>query len=254
MQGEENISLTDAIPSTETLSPNEISEAKDEAVFLEDTLPTANESVPEEVNQDAPSQMFMDASHESEANSQPSESFMTSDQSAENQPIQQEQPIEMPSSLSVPAGDGNLLNLDEMLAQSPQNVSNSTSDTAVDPFTAMKETLQAQQQPTQVPTLSPMPETGGLNETLQTPSQENLASDPQAQSLNLDMLSAQLPPQIAPLTASSQTPKLTTANLPLKKMLGVVFGAVIVIATGVIAYIRYPDLFSLSTPQGEVSL
>ena len=37
-------------------------------------------------------------------------------------------------------------------------------------------------------------------------------------------------------------------------MLGVVFGAVIVIATGVIAYIRYPDLFSLSTPQGEVSL
>ena len=254
MQGEENISLTDAIPSTETLSPNEISEAKDEAVFLEDALPTANESVPEEVNQDAPSQMFMDASPESEANSQPSESFMTSDQSAENQPIQQEQPTGVPSSLSVPAGDGNLLNLDEMLAQSPQNVSNSTSDTAVDPFTAMKETLQAQQQPTQAPTLSPMPETGGLNETLQTPSQENLASDPQAQSLNLDMLSAQLPPQIAPLTASSQTPKLTTANLPLKKMLGVVFGAVIVIATGVIAYIRYPDLFSLSAPQGEMSL
>ena len=55
MQGEENISLTDAIPSTETFSPNEISEAKDEAVFLEDALPTANESVPEEVNQDAPS-------------------------------------------------------------------------------------------------------------------------------------------------------------------------------------------------------
>ena len=254
LQGEENISLTDAIPSTETLSPNEISGAKDEEVFLEDALPTANESVPEEVNQDAPSQMFMDASPESEANSQPSESFMTSDQSAENQPIQQEQPTGVPSSLSVPAGDGNLLNLDEMLAQSPQNVSNSTSDTAVDPFTAMKETLQAQQQPIQAPTLSPMPETGALNETLQVPSQENLASDPQAQSLNLDMLSAQLPPQIAPLTASSQTPKLTTANLPLKKMLGVVFGAVIVIATGVIAYIRYPDLFSLSAPQGEVSL
>ena len=254
LQGEDNISLTDAIPSTENLSPNEISEAKDEAVFLEDALPTANESVPEEVNQDAPSQMFMDASPESEANTQPSEPFMTSDQSAGNQLIQQEQPTEVPPSLSVPAGDGNLLNLDEMLAQSPQNVSNSTSDAAVDPFTAMKETLQAQQQPTQAPTLSPMPETGALNETLQTPSQENLASDPQAQSLNLDMLSAQLPPQIAPLTASSQTPKLTTANLPLKKMLGVVFGAVIVIATGVIAYIRYPDLFSLSAPQGEVSL
>ena len=68
------------------------------------------------------------------------------------------------------------------------------------------------------------------------------------------MLSAQLPPQIAPLTASSQTPKLTTANLPLKKMLGVVFGAVIVIATGVIAYIRYQELFSLRATQGKFSL
>lgn len=159
--------------------------------------------------------------------------------------------------------NGNLLNLDEMISQF-SGATTSSSD--LDPFQAMKVTLEAQQdvpseQTSAVATLPPSPISSTITALPeQQLVQEAVSLSPETMSTaqNLDP-QQQLPSEkegvslgaitaTNPLTAPATQPVLTGSGAQTKNFIKFAFAGLAVLAIGVIMVIRYPDLFSGTTP------
>lgn len=270
LQEEASLNLEDATPSMEL---------SEETVW--EVVP-ADEGFLLSQNQDASSTSSVSDSLESELPQQ------------EN--IQEEETVAQPSELPVQEVSPSLasekeesnkvLNLDEMVSQFSSNHSQNIAQAEMDPFSAMKATLEAQEiqknpsavqsdasslatEPTPVHNLESAPfevessalqqssgvqqETNGVsNDQLVQSSSEvqNQISSSAPQTLNLDTL-ASMPSTIGssnPLTAPVDYPQqVNQTSAWNKKGIFITLASVVLfVAVGAMMYIKYPDLFTFS--------
>lgn len=271
LQEEASLNLEDATPSME-LSEETVWEVvpADEGFLLsqnQDAFSTPS-SVSDSLESELPQQENI---QEEETAAQPSEL-----------PVQEVSP----SLASEKEESNKVLNLDEMVSQFSSNHSQNIAQAEMDPFSAMKATLEAQEsqknvstvqsdttslatEPTPVHNLQPVPfevqssalqqSSGVQQETnevsndqlVQTSSEvQNQISSSAPQTLDLDAL-ASMPSTIGssnPLTAPVAYPQqVNQTSAWNKKGIFVTLASVVLfVAVGAMMYIKYPDLFTFS--------
>lgn len=270
LQEEASLNLEDATPSMEL---------SEETVW--EVVP-ADEGFLLSQNQDASSTSSVSDSLESELPQQENiQEEETAAQSSEL-PVQEVSP----SLASEKEESNKVLNLDEMVSQFSSNHSQNIAQAEMDPFSAMKATLEAQEiqknpsavqsdasslatEPTPVHNLESVPfevessalqqssgvqqETNGVsNDQLVQSSSEvqNQISSSAPQTLDLDTL-ASMPSTIGssnPLTAPVDYPQqVNQTSAWNKKGIFITLASVVLfVAVGVMMYIKYPDLFTFS--------
>ena len=271
LQEEASLNLEDATPSME-LSEETVWEVvpADEGFLLSQNQDTSStpSSVSDSLESELPQQENI---QEEETAAQPSEL-----------PVQEVSP-----SLALEKEESNkVLNLDEMVSQFSSNHSQNIAQAEMDPFSAMKATLEAQEsqknvstvqsdttslatEPTPVHNLQSVPfevqssalqqssgvqqETNGVsNDQLVQSSSEvqNQISSSAPQTLDLDAL-ASMPSTIGssnPLTAPVAYPQQVhqTSAWNKKGIFVTLASVVFFVAVGAMMYIKYPDLFTFS--------
>ncbi len=271
LQEEASLNLEDATPSME-LSEETVWEVvpADEGFLLsqDQDASSTSSSVSDSLESEFPQQENIP---EEETAAQPSEL-----------PVQEVSP----SLASEKEESNKVLNLDEMVSQFSSNHSQNIAQAEMDPFSAMKATLEAQEsqknvstvqsdttslatEPTPVHNLQPVPfevqssalqqSSGVQQETnevsndqlVQTSSEvQNQISSSAPQTLDLDAL-ASMPSTIGssnPLTAPVAYPQqVNQTSAWNKKGIFVTLASVVLfVAVGAMMYIKYPDLFTFS--------
>lgn len=271
LQEEASLNLEDATPSME-LSEETVWEVvpADEGFLLSQNQDASStpSSVSDSLESELPQQENI---QEEETAAQPSEL-----------PVQEVSP----SLASEKEESNKVLNLDEMVSQFSSNHSQNIAQAEMDPFSAMKATLEAQEsqknvstvqsdttslatEPTPVHNLQPVPfevqssalqqSSGVQQETnevsndqlVQTSSEvQNQISSSAPQTLDLDAL-ASMPSTIGssnPLTAPVAYPQqVNQTSAWNKKGIFVTLASVVLfVAVGAMMYIKYPDLFTFS--------
>ena len=270
LQEEASLNLEDATPSMELSEETvwEVVPADEGFLLSQNQDASSTSSVSDSLESELPQQENI---QEEETAAQPSEI-----------PVQ-----EVSSSLALEKEESNkVLNLDEMVSQFSSNHSQNIAQAEMDPFSAMKATLEAQEiqknssavqsdasslatEPTPVYNLESAPfevessalqqssrvqqETNGVsNDQLVQSSSEvqNQISSSAPQTLDLDTL-ASMPSTIGssnPLTAPVDYPQqVNQTSAWNKKGIFITLASVVLfVAVGVMMYIKYPDLFTFS--------
>ena len=270
LQEEASLNLEDATPSMELSEETvwEVVPADEGFLLSQDQVASSTSSVSDSLESELPQQENI---QEEETAAQPSEILVQ----------------EVSPSLASEKEESNkVLNLDEMVSQFSSNHSQNIAQAEMDPFSAMKATLEAQEiqknpsavqsdasslatEPTPVHNLESAPfevessalqqssgvqqETNGVsNDQLVQSSSEvqNQISSPAPQTLDLDAL-ASMPSTIGssnPLTAPVVYPQqVNQTSAWNKKGIFVTLASVVLfVAVGAMMYIKYPDLFTFS--------